>query len=138
MINLIIYGVEPNRVLIGDDFPPCQEGRAQVTDGIESDASRFPKIIADSDYSQNPPVNPTYSIVPFEVTTDALRANLETELADIDRQLSELDFKSIRSVRALLLDPSLNSDRTILEDYEAQINTLRTARTNKQAEIDAL
>ena len=49
-------------------------------------------------------------------------------LAEIERELAELDMKTIRPLRAKLADTATQEDTDVLNDLETQAQTLRNER----------
>lgn len=111
MKNLILEGQAPRRVLSGEDFKNCQEGRDKiVADGI-TDTVRFERIMADVE---------NYNIIPYEETDAYKNGKIVEEFIQKMQQIEGLERKANRAMRGLLVAENVE-DRKWLTDYHNQI-----------------
>ena len=122
MIELILHGESPKRVLVGankaDGFTPCQEDRKKqkMPDGsYVDDTVRFQEIMNSSEYN----------VTLFEDTQEYADAVSERERLEKVSQIQSLEQQALRSLIAVTLDPSNTTERGYLQGYKDQIDTIR-------------
>jgi len=114
-MDLVLHGVEPNRVLIGTD---ADGNRWNAQEGLHDGGAKFANAMADDNNN---------TVTKFEDTQEYADGVAAQERYNKLGEIEALEQKALRSVIALSLDPSDNTERGYLQDYKNQIDAIRAS-----------